>query len=67
VAEVYPALWSKGLPNENRTPDQHDAFSVAQWMRQTDAVDALGIYFRPQLSSTEREQAMLEGWILGIA
>ncbi len=67
MAEVYPSLWSKGFPKEDRTPDQHDAFSVAQWMRKTDAVDASGIYFRPQLSSTERNQAMLEGWILGIA
>ena len=67
LAEVYPSLWSKGLPNEDRTPDQHDAFSVAHWMRQTDAVDALGNYFRPQLSAAERDQAMLEGWILGIA
>jgi hypothetical protein len=67
LAEVYPSLWSKGLPNEDRTPDQHDAFSAAHWMRQTDAVDALGNYFRPQLSAAERDQAMLEGWILGIA
>lgn len=67
IAEVYPSLWSKGFPNQDRTPDQHDAFSVAHWMRQTDAVDALGISFRPQLSSTDRDQAMLEGWILGIA
>jgi hypothetical protein len=66
MAEVYPSLWSKGFPNEDRTPDQHDAFSVAHWMQKTDAIDALDIYFRPQLSSTEREQAMLEGWILGI-
>ncbi len=67
MAEVYPSLWSKGLPTDDRTPDQHDAFSVAHWVRQTDALDALGSYFRPQLSSTERNQAMLEGWILGIA
>jgi hypothetical protein len=67
LAEAYPSLWSKGFPNGNRTPDQHDAFSVAHWMRQTDAVDALGNYFRPQLSAPERDQAMLEGWILGIA
>lgn len=67
MAEVYPSLWSKGFPKDDRTPDQHDAFSVAHWMRKTDAIDALNIYFRPQLSSTEREQAVLEGWILGIA
>ena len=26
IAEVYPALWSRGFANEGRTADQHDAF-----------------------------------------
>src|SRR2546423_9792323 len=29
IAEVYPALWSKSFPPEERTPDQHDAFAIA--------------------------------------
>jgi hypothetical protein len=24
IAEVYPALWSRGFANEGRTGDQHD-------------------------------------------
>jgi hypothetical protein len=29
IAEVYPALWSRGFAPEDRTSDQHDAHSVA--------------------------------------
>ncbi|WP_065754175.1 hypothetical protein [Bradyrhizobium paxllaeri] len=33
IAEVYPALWSRGFANnEGRTGDQHDAFSIAAWL-----------------------------------
>ena len=27
IAEVYPALWSRGFAREDRTGDQHDAFT----------------------------------------
>jgi hypothetical protein len=30
------ALWSRGFARENRTPDQHDAWSVAAWLRNAD-------------------------------
>lgn len=36
VAEVYPSLWSKGFARAGRSPDQHDAYSTAEWMRRTD-------------------------------
>jgi hypothetical protein len=40
VAEVYPALWSHTFErNENRTADQHDAYSIAEWMRQAEFPD----------------------------
>ncbi len=29
VLEVYPSLWSKRLPREGRTLDQHDAYVAA--------------------------------------
>lgn len=36
VAEVYPSLWRRGFAREDRNDDQHDAFSVAEWMRRSD-------------------------------
>lgn len=67
IAEVYPALWSKTFPTEDRDPHQHDACSVACWMQQSDAAGSLAVHFQPQLRPAERTQAQLEGWILGLA
>jgi hypothetical protein len=66
IAEVYPSLWSKSFPKEGRTGDQHDAYSVAAWMRQADQDGSLPCYFAPILSDEEREIAEIEGWILGV-
>lgn len=66
IAEVYPSLSSKSFPSEGRTPDQHDAFSVARWMQDTDMADALDVCFNPPLLRAERDQAEIEGWILGV-
>jgi hypothetical protein len=66
IAEIYPSLSSRNFAVEDRTPDQHDAYSVARWMRETDALEELSAYFHPKLSSAERVQAETEGWILGI-
>jgi hypothetical protein len=67
VAEVYPSLWkNRNSPIEGRTPDQHDAYSVAAWMRNTDREGRLGEFFHPHLTLDERLQAQIEGWILGI-
>ena len=67
IAEVYPALWSRTFPTEDRNPHQHDAYSVARWMQQTDATDTLPAHFHPSLRAAERTLARLEGWILGLA
>jgi len=67
IAEVYPRLWNNEYPREGRTGDQHDAYSVARWMRETDAADMLRRQFQPQLKPDELTQAQLEGWILGLA
>ena len=66
VAEVYPSLWSRGFARENRNNDQHDAFSVAEWMRRSDLDGTLAAFFTPVLSPAEQEAAHIEGWILGI-
>lgn len=36
VAEVYPALWKHAYPSQGLTPDQHDAYAVASWLRDAD-------------------------------
>lgn len=66
IAEVYPALWSRSFPQEGRTADQHDAWSVAAWLRDADLDGSLGGYLAPLLTPAEREVAQIEGWILGV-
>lgn len=66
LAEVYPALWSRHFPRLERSPDQHDAFSVAAWLRQSDLDGRLLMLFSPELSLQERLAAQVEGWILGV-
>ena len=66
VAEVYPALWSRLFPSQDRNGHQHDAYSVARWMREQDAADGLGAFFSPNLSPAERALARVEGWIFGL-
>jgi hypothetical protein len=66
VVEVYPALWNKAFARGDRTLDQHDAYSVAEWTRFTDSDGRLASFFNPPLSSAERHVASIEGWILGI-
>lgn len=65
VAEVYPSLWRRSFPPEERTPDQHDAYSVAAWMRNADLDGRLAQFFKPSLTPDERTIADIEGWILG--
>lgn len=66
VTEVYPALWSRAFAREGRTDDQHDAYSVAAWMRHADLDGSLCGFFEPSLTPAERLVAQIEGWILGI-
>jgi len=66
IAEVYPALWSRGFPNEGRSGDQHDAFSIAAWLSRADRHGTLAIFLKPDLSPPERAAAQVEGWILGV-
>jgi hypothetical protein len=66
IAEVYPALWSRGFANEGRTGDQHDAFSIAAWLSRADRNGSLVEFLNPDLSPSERTHAQVEGWILGV-
>ena len=67
VAEVYPALWRHRFPREDRSQDQHDAYSVARWMRNADDRGILPALFHPCLEESDRKTAEIEGWILGVA
>jgi len=66
IAEVYPALYKRRFPKEDRTPDEHDAWSIAAWLREADRRGILNNYFVPPLTLPERKQAELEGWMLGV-
>ncbi|WP_191569649.1 hypothetical protein [Paracoccus yeei] len=66
VLEVYPRLWSAGYPVEDRTPDQHDAYSVAAWLSKAAADGGLLKAMTPELSPPEMVVAQVEGWILGV-
>lgn len=66
IVEVYPALWSRTFPREKRNDHQHDAYSVARWMRETDVAGELEKYFYPGLTASVRVLGRVEGWILGI-
>jgi hypothetical protein len=66
VAEVYPALWSRRFPREGRDQHQHDAYSIATWLRDADLDGTLPAFTNPQLEDETRKIAEIEGWILGV-
>lgn len=66
VAEVYPSLFRRRYAREDRTTDEHDAFTVAAWLADMDRRGNLAYYFKPPLNLPESRQARLEGWILGV-
>ena len=56
LAEVYPSLWMRRFPTEERNNDQHAAYSVAAWLL-LDAVDQ-------RLGVVAKAQRRLEGIVL---
>lgn len=66
VAEVYPSLFRRRYSKDGRTPDEHDAYCVAAWLADMDRRGDLQAYFNPPLSLAQRDQCLLEGWILGV-
>ena len=51
----------------DRRSHQQDAYAAAQWLRRSDLDGSLEEFFSPSLTAHEREVAVIEGWILGIA
>ena len=66
IAEAYPALYKRRFSREGRTPDEHDAWSIAAWLQEADRRATFDQYFTPPLTLPERKQVELEGWILGV-
>ena len=66
IAEVYPALWKRAYATEGRTPDQHDAYSVASSLQLADHDGRLSGFLKPTLLHLDRAVAEVEGWILGV-
>ena len=60
-------MWSRSFPPAGRSPDQHDAFATAEWLRGADAKGTLTQFFSPELEPSERKTAEVEGWILGVS
>lgn len=65
LVEAYPRLWSGAFPRAGRNEHQHDAFAVAEGLRQADAKGELAPGFAPNLAADERALARIEGWIFG--
>ncbi len=66
VVEAYPRIYSKDYVAEDRTPDQHDAYATAMWLRDGGNDGRLEAALSPELPSAVREAAAFEGWILGV-
>lgn len=66
ITEVYPSLWSHAFDRADRTPDQHDAYTVAEWLRQADQRGELPQLLHPTLTNKDKAQAAYEGWIFGV-
>jgi hypothetical protein len=68
VAEVYPRVFRRRYEKETELRgDQRDAWLVCRWLKDRDSKDQLAPYFQPPLDEKEKQQARVEGWILGVA
>lgn len=68
----YPALDATlvidAYPTDSWGPNEHerDARVVAEYLRDADRANQLDAIMNPQLSTSEKATASLEGWILGV-
>ena len=61
-----PSALESELCQGSRDSHQHDAYSIAAWMRQADSNGSLATFASPPLSEEDRLSAQIEGWILGV-
>lgn len=66
ITEIYPSLWHQRYPRQNRTPDQHDAYTAARWLWETNLSGTLPEFFNPGLPPEKCDNARVEGWIPGV-
>ena len=57
---VIPALWNRSFARQDRTSDQHDAYSVAAWLSRADRDGSLSAFLKPKLTPAERRVAKVE-------
>ena len=55
VAEVYPSLWKRRYPKNDRDGDEQAAYAVAAWLQRADRKGSLGSDFNPPLTGDERQ------------
>ena len=67
IFEAYPRLWSTLYAEETRTPDQHDAYAVATWLRDAARSGEIDQVLRQPLPDSVATTGRVEGWILGAA
>lgn len=65
IAEAYPRLWSAAYPTDDRTPDQHDAYSIARWLQETDQLGEIIEMLAAPKPESIAKTALVEGWIMG--
>jgi hypothetical protein len=64
---AWPSLlWSRGFARQDRTSDQHDAYSIAVWLLRADRDGSLAALLNPGLPAPGRMQAQVERWILRV-
>jgi hypothetical protein len=66
IAEVYPSLWMRRFPKDDRDNDQHAAYAAAAWLRRADLDGSLKTFLNPPFTPQEKAVARVEGWILGV-
>ena len=66
ITEVYPSLWVRRFPVEDRNADQQAAYAAAAWLQRADRKGSLPRFFNPLLEPGERTIAGVEDWILGV-
>ena len=66
MVESYPAILKNRYPRDERTQDEHDAYSIERWLKEIDQNGFLERYLDPPLTAEEQKVAEREGWILGV-
>ncbi|MBZ5551628.1 MAG: hypothetical protein LAO21_02830 [Acidobacteriia bacterium] len=63
---MYPSLWMRRFPTEDRNKDQQAAYAVSAWLLRADPDGSLQQFLKPPLKPVECAVAQIEGWILGV-